>query len=181
MNTSHPLDSSLQHLLLENMAEEAMPTARSEALLSKLQARIADDKNADSGQPVKHVAADAGAWDIFVPGIQVKLLHRADGVQSYLLKLAPGSALPPHRHSLIEECIVLEGSLCIRDKGGDITATRGTFHLAPAGKAHAAIRSDTGALIYLRGAVPDSDHVSWMGKGVLRDFAMQGLRHWFQR
>ena len=179
MNTpDSPIEKPLMHLLLENIAEETLPAARCNPLLARLQARIGDDKAAP--QQVKSVTADVGEWQPFTPGVKVKLLHRSDEFQSYLLRLEPGSMLPPHRHPLIEECVVLEGSLRVRSTQGEILATPGTFHLAPAGEKHAAIRSDEGALIYLRGAVPDKDDIDWLAGGAL-GAAAQGLRHWFRR
>lgn len=90
----------------------------------------------------------------FAEGIRIKVLHGEGARMSYLLKLAPGAALPPHRHPLDEHCVVLQGALQIGDAH---VVTAGGFHLAPAGSLHAAVASREGALIFLHGAVPAFD------------------------
>ena len=90
----------------------------------------------------------------FAEGIRIKVLHGDGERLSYLLQLAPGAALPPHRHPVDEHCVVLQGALQIGDAH---VVTAGGFHLAPAGSLHAAVASRDGALIFLHGAVPAFD------------------------
>lgn len=89
-------------------------------------------------------------WHAIGKGLTRKVLHQAGGVMSYLLRLAPGATIPPHRHPMDEECVVLEGELRI----GSLRLAAGGFHLARAGSLHEAICSDDGALVFLRGAAP---------------------------
>lgn len=96
------------------------------------------------------VAADAGTWRPFGPGLQLKVLHQGDGIMSYLVQLAAGASLPPHRHPVDEECIVLAGEVTI----GALRLTAGGFHLGRQDLPHDRLHSEHGALIYLRGAVP---------------------------
>jgi quercetin dioxygenase-like cupin family protein len=114
------------------------------------------ERVADADDSHLTVAADAGAWQPLAEGVQLKVLHEADGVLSYLLRLAPGASLPPHRHPMDEECIVLEGWLQV---GSRLRVGPGGYHLARRGALHATLRSDTGATLFLRGAVPQADHV----------------------
>lgn len=97
-----------------------------------------------------------GDWQPFLPGVEIKVLHHREQTLSYLLRLAPGASLPPHRHPQDEECVVLEGRLQI---GSHTRIDAGGYHLAHRGALHATVRTDTGATIFLRGAVPDADHV----------------------
>ena len=97
------------------------------------------------------VHADAAGWKPFDARAQIKVLHRAGDVMSYLLRLAPGATLAPHRHPIDEECVVLEGRLRI---GDELLVDAGGFHLAHRDALHATITSDEGATIYLRGAIP---------------------------
>jgi anti-sigma factor ChrR (cupin superfamily) len=92
-----------------------------------------------------------GAWQPFGAGIQMKVLHEAEGVMSYLLRFEPGASLPPHRHPIDEECMVLEGEVVI----GELRVRAGGFHLGRKDVLHDRLSSDTGALIFLRGAVPE--------------------------
>jgi len=86
-----------------------------------------------------------------VQGVDIKVLHEADGIMSYLLRLAPGASFSPHRHPIDEECVVLEGTLQI---GSDLWVPAGGFHLAHRDSVHATVSSVTGATIFLRGASP---------------------------
>lgn len=132
-------------------ADHALGAARARGIRRRLMERVAD---ADT----THLTIDAGGgdWQPFLDGVQIKVLHERDGVLSYLLRFAPGAALPPHRHPVDEECVVLEGRLQV---GTQLEIGPGGYHLAHAGALHASVRSDTGAVIFLRGAVPEADQV----------------------
>jgi quercetin dioxygenase-like cupin family protein len=118
----------------------------------RLLERVADD---DSSHCT--VQAEQGHWQPFADGVRIKVLHEnADGGLSYLLHLAPGASLPAHRHPLDEECVVLQGTLRV---GSHLQVGAGGWHLAHAGALHATLHTDTGALIYLRGAVPEAQHL----------------------
>lgn len=114
------------------------------------------DRVADAEDQLRTVPAQAGDWQPFLPGVALKALREQDGVLSYLLRLSPGARLPAHRHPLDEECVVLEGTLRV---GSRIEVGPGGYHLAPQGALHAPISTDTGATIFLRGAVPEAWHV----------------------
>lgn len=119
------------------------------AIRSRLLERVAD---AD----ISHLTLDAddGPWLLFLDGVHIKVLHQREGVLSYLLRLEPGAALPPHRHPQDEECVVLAGRLRV---GSHTEIGPGGYHLAHAGALHATISTATGATIFLRGAVPRAD------------------------
>jgi len=117
------------------------------AVRRRLMERVAD---ADTSH--LSIGGDEGAWQPFVDGVAIKVLRERDGVMSYLLRFAPGAVLPPHRHPLDEECLVLEGRLRI---GSRQEIGPGGYHLARGGALHASITSDSGATVFLRGAVPD--------------------------
>jgi anti-sigma factor ChrR (cupin superfamily) len=125
-------DARLRQRVLRTIAAEATPSHR-------------------TVQPV-----DAAApWQPWGPGLQIKVLHEADGVMSYLVRLAAGASLPPHRHPIDEECVVLEGTVNI----GSLRVPAGGYHRGLRGLPHDALRSDEGAVIFLRGAVPDTAQV----------------------
>ena len=119
------------------------------AIRSRRLERVAD---AD----ISHLTLDAddGPWLLFLDGVHIKVLHQREGVLSYLLRLEPGAALPPHRHPQDEECVVLAGRLRV---GSHTEIGPGGYHLAHAGALHATISTATGATIFLRGAVPRAD------------------------
>ncbi|HRD85916.1 MAG TPA: cupin domain-containing protein [Rubrivivax sp.] len=114
------------------------------------------DRVADTDATHLTIAADDGDWHPFVEGVSIKVLREHQGTLSYLLRLAPGACLPPHRHPVDEECIVLEGRLRV---GTRVDIGPGAYHLAHGGALHPTISTRTGATIFLRGAVPDATQV----------------------
>jgi anti-sigma factor ChrR (cupin superfamily) len=80
------------------------------------------------------------------------VLHHDGDTLSYLLRLEAGAALPAHRHPQDEECLVLEGEMHI----GELVVPTGGYHLGRKGVLHDRLTSPAGALIFLRGAVPDA-------------------------
>lgn len=114
------------------------------------------DRVADADDSHLTIDADDGDWQPFLDGIRIKVLREDAGVLSYLLQLAPGATLPPHRHPQDEECVVLQGRLHV---GRSLQLGPGGYHLAHAGALHASISTPTGATIFLRGAVPDAGQV----------------------
>lgn len=99
------------------------------------------------------LTAEQGAWRDLGGGLSLKPLHRDGQTLSYLVRMAPGAQLPPHRHPLDEECVVLEGEVLI----GGAALGAGGFHLGRRDVLHDAILSPGGALLYLRGALPEVD------------------------
>ena len=108
---------------------------------------------AQSSTP-QHLTARPGPadWQPFGSGVSIKVLHESQGIMSYLLRLAPGAALPAHRHPVDEECVVLEGEVQI----GELRVGAGGFHLGRRDVLHDRLCSTAGAVIYLRGAVPEA-------------------------
>lgn len=90
-------------------------------------------------------------WQQFIAGLSFKPLRKDGGTLTYLLRIAPGAVVPAHRHAADEECLVLEGDLHME---GALVLRAGDYHLARAGVLHAPIRSESGALLFLRGAEP---------------------------
>lgn len=110
------------------------------------------ERVADADASHSNIDAHEGDWQPLDDGVAVKVLHAQDGVLSYLLRLAPGARVPAHRHRLDEECVVLQGRLLL---GSRYSLGPGGWHLARAGTLHASLVAPEGALVYLRGAVPD--------------------------
>ena len=134
--------------LAEAGAAERADDVGRQRIKRRLLARIAED------QRPRHLTVQAaqGQWQPFGDGLTLKVLHEADGILSCLVRLAPGAELPAHRHPVDEECVVLEGALTI----GSLEVAAGGFHLGRRGVLHERIVSPGGALIFLRGAIPDA-------------------------
>jgi anti-sigma factor ChrR (cupin superfamily) len=76
-------------------------------------------------------------------GIEIKVLYSdASGITTALFKLDPGSVVPLHEHTALEQTFVLEGTL--EDHEG--VCGPGQFVWRPAGNRHEAV-APTGALI----------------------------------
>ena len=140
------IDADLIDSLAANQAVEHVSPAVAARIKHRVLERIA---RAETRHLTTHAAE--GHWQPFKQGVQIKVLHEADGIMSYLLRLAPGAVIGAHRHRVDEECVVLEGSLLI---GDDLVVDAGGFHLAHGNTLHAPITSRLGATIFLRGAAP---------------------------
>lgn len=103
------------------------------------------------------IRAAEGDWQAFMPKVALKVLMRDGDTMTYLMRIEPGGMVPPHDHPQTEECVVLDGEAYI----GDLRVKAGDYHAAPAGKPHGLLRSDGGALLFLRGAVPAAKNVRW--------------------
>lgn len=130
---------------LQPLAETVAGVAPPADLWSKIEAALPQP------QPAITIRADAGNWITILPGVEKKNLHAeiAGGVESFLLRLAPGAELPAHPHPQDEICLVMSGEFMI----GDLHLKAGDYHHAFAGAAHPACHSPTGAVLYIRGAL----------------------------
>ena len=84
------------------------------------------------------------------PGITYKKLHfdNASGLLTMLVRMEPGAHYPAHRHSLLEQCLVLEGDL-IHD--GHVYGP-GDFTWAEAGSIDPGLHTERGTLLLIIGA-----------------------------
>lgn len=78
--------------------------------------------------------ADEGEWQEIGPGLTAKTLFvdHLRGTITSLMKMAPGGALPPHRHLGNEQFYILEGDCSVQ--GAQLGP--GDFHRAAAGTVH---------------------------------------------
>lgn len=134
-------------------ADDLLPDARKRHLKKSLMNR--------ASVGMKVVRSDAAAWESFLPGIDVRVLHQdADNAtQTALWRLAPGARIPPHPHSKDEECLILEGVLT--HQGVDYQS--GDYMRAPAGSRHDTITSRDGAIMLIRG-----ESINWSERMMLR-------------
>ncbi len=150
MNNKHSLDPDddansrvVQDALLEALAPVPLSPEQASAVKLGLLGRIKASREA--GKAFIHVRFEDGEWENLVPGVRVKRL--AGNQRGVLLDLQPGTVIPFHRHHQDEECVVLRGEVQL----GDMTVRAGDYHVATAGSRHGAVRSSSGALVYLRG------------------------------
>jgi hypothetical protein len=144
-----PLDGELAALIAGALEPEPHDAGAIDRVKQKLLRRIAAES---TDRHLTEPPGEAG-WQPFGDGLSIKVLHEDAGVMSYLLRLAPGASLPAHRHPVDEECVVLEGEVQI----GALRLGPGGFHLGRRNVLHDVLRSADGAVIFLRGAVPEAD------------------------
>lgn len=100
-------------------------------------------------QPMKgltFIRASEGTWWKIAPGVTAKLLS-FDPISrrtTTLLRFAPGTRYSPHRHTAVEELLVLEGGC--RIAGREMTV--GDYHRAEAGTVHHDTSTDEGCLLF---------------------------------
>jgi anti-sigma factor ChrR (cupin superfamily) len=89
----------------------------SASLWGRLAQRIAEETGKEPGIPSSQLLAKP-EWEEAAPGISVKLLatDTEKNRVSMLVRLAPGTDYPPHRHAGVEELHLLHGELMIDDK-----------------------------------------------------------------
>ena len=97
------------------------------------------------------VRLEDGDWVSIEAGLEKKLLYRdpVTGEASYLFRMQPGALIEGHHHAKAEECLILEGDLAI----GDLRLNAGDYHVAAEGTIHPVLRSQGGALMFVRGAL----------------------------
>jgi anti-sigma factor ChrR (cupin superfamily) len=112
-----------------------------------LWARVAQRIGVDGETPPEARWAEEPAWKDVAPGISCKLLA-TDAVHervSMLVRLAPGTAYPPHRHAGIEELHLLDGELWIEDR----KLLPGDYNRCEPGTADNRVWSETGCTCVL--------------------------------
>ena len=120
-----------------------------DALIERVRRRVMASVQ-EQPRPSRTVRAGDGDWQTLLPGLQCKVLWSGGEQASCFLRAAPGVTIPRHLHSANEECVVLEGSVRI---GRDLVLHPGDFHIAFPGSEHEEVHTDTGALVFLRGAL----------------------------
>jgi quercetin dioxygenase-like cupin family protein len=158
MNTSLPLPpddgAALDDDTLAALNAAQLPEPVDAQLAARVKRRVLDRiAGAEAAQVA--VPPDAGTWRPVLPGVQMKVLHDSGGIMSYLLRMAPGSTLPNHRHPHDEECVVIEGSVQM----GGITMGPGGYLMERKDTLHPPLTTADGATIYLRGASPRNEHL----------------------
>lgn len=95
-----------------------------------------------------------GDWQTILEGVEKKTLLRdeEEGVESYLLRVAPNTKFPAHGHARIEECYVIEGEFFY----GDLRLRAGDFQAVPPGYDHVEAYTEIGTTVFLRGEIRDA-------------------------
>jgi hypothetical protein len=118
----------------------------SASLWERLAQRIATETGEEPLVPLPERRVDP-EWKDVAPGIACKLLATDPEKNrvSMLVRLAPGTDYPPHRHEGVEELHMLDGELIVDDK----TFYPGDYRRAEAGTFDHRVWSETGCTCVL--------------------------------
>lgn len=95
-----------------------------------------------------HIVPSSQGWQpTAVPGIDVRALHvdEARDAVTMLIRMAPGTSYPRHRHGGDEECFVIRGVLKIEDH----VLRAGDYQFAPRGSIHGVQSTDEGCMLLI--------------------------------
>ena len=163
-NASRPPDTVLPRPLLTRLLDAGRSGRAADDRVDGVRRRLLDRVRADAptgAAAAAHALADAfitlrgstqvgDGWVELLPKAHAKLLFTDGVAESYMIRLEPGAWAPAHEHPADEECLVLAGTLW----QGDVFLQAGDFHVARPGMKHGELRTDTGALVYIRYARP---------------------------
>jgi quercetin dioxygenase-like cupin family protein len=148
--------------LVETIGLVSPPLQAAERLRAKLLDKVRDAPQALAARTLAnafitlHASTEQGdGWVELLPKAHAKLLFTDGEAESYMNRLEPGAWAPEHEHPADEECLVLEGSLW----QGDVYLKAGDFHLARPGMKHGELRTETGALVFIRYGKPLSQYL----------------------
>ncbi|HEX8476517.1 MAG TPA: cupin domain-containing protein [Pyrinomonadaceae bacterium] len=100
--------------------------------------------------------AGEGEWqETADEGVFAKVLFvdKERATVTSLVKMSPGARVPMHRHTGVEQCLVLEGDL----HAGAVTLLTGDYHCALPGSVHEELHSEHGTLLLI--VAPESYEV----------------------
>jgi hypothetical protein len=133
----------LEGPIVEAFGAELRPSG---SLWERLAQRVAAETGEDPISPAPSPEPQP-EWKDVAPGISCKILAtdtERDRV-SMLVRLAPGTDYPPHRHAGIEEVYMLQGELIVDDK----TLYPGDHLRSEAGSSDQRVWSETGCACVL--------------------------------
>ncbi len=116
----------LRQNLLASIAKESCPVSKQEPSLPFVSAQHLSQ--------IFSLRADEGEWRALGPGMLTKTLFvdQSRGIVTSLVRMLPGTALPPHKHIGEEQFYVLEGDCHVH--GARLGP--GDFHRAAPGSIH---------------------------------------------
>lgn len=141
--SSPPLDAAL----LEALSAASAPSTPDAQAAARMREKLLQRVHAPAPDYL-FVHSHQGEWVTLLHGVELKLLRQDDASRSFLIRMTPGSKLPPHEHALEEESLVLEGDATING----VLCLAGDYHMAPKGKPHGWVTSEKGCLLFIRGA-----------------------------
>jgi anti-sigma factor ChrR (cupin superfamily) len=99
------------------------------------------------------VRGDEQGWQTILDGLEVKQLFADPAAENVtmLVRMAPGSEYPAHRHGGHEQCFVLEGDVEV----GEIKLRAGDYQCATTDSVHEVTRTREGCLLMIVSSTKD--------------------------
>jgi len=144
-------DASSYHRFLVSWPTDVLRPSAS--LWERLSKRIAAETGGEPVSPAPQRWAQP-EWKEVAPGISCKLLatDTEKNRVSMLVRLAPGTDYPPHRHAGVEELHLLEGELWIDDR----KLYPGDYNRGEPGAVDRRVWSETGCTCVLLTSIHDT-------------------------
>jgi anti-sigma factor ChrR (cupin superfamily) len=145
-----PFESTVRALGFS--APDAEPPSRARAELVARITASTTEQTGESGQRVDNgqfvsIRSSEGRWRELMKGVLLKKLHLdpATGIATSLVRMMPGTALPIHQHTGVEQFYVIEGDCQV---AGQLLRS-GDYHRAEAGSTHETTSTVEGTLLLL--------------------------------
>lgn len=143
-------DPQTRRSLLQRIQSSSAPSSSTTPLRQSL-AKTTEAQGQDQWVVQR---AEEAAWEATsIPGIRTRILF-VDEPRNYftaLVRMEPGAAYPAHVHGGPEECLVLEGELCV----GDTVLRKGDYQRAARGSRHGVQSTTTGCLLLVTSSLND--------------------------
>jgi anti-sigma factor ChrR (cupin superfamily) len=142
-------------LLALGCSEEEPGSHVREELKSRTSEGQLGERDQHDTERVYSILANEGDWEEWAEGIQFKPLFRdqASGLCTSIVRMLPGTALPPHRHTGTEQFFILEGDCYVHGR----RLGPGDFHRAEVDTEHEYTYTVGGTMFLL--VAPASFHI----------------------
>jgi anti-sigma factor ChrR (cupin superfamily) len=125
------------------MAAQGGDVPPPDGLFARIEAVL--DAEATIERYATNLRLDAADWVEIAPGV---LKRKLWDDHTFLARLEPGRAFPPHDHPWTEHCIVISGDMVV----DGVTFGPGDYHAPHKGSRHGDLRTENGMLLLVRRA-----------------------------
>jgi quercetin dioxygenase-like cupin family protein len=147
------LQSTMEQVVMGAPVPHIRPNVKDRLMAGALKSKF---QGFEEPEPGVHVLrAGNGNWkQTGYPGVTTKILHleKDTRMATAILRLAAGARYPPHRHSKLEQCLVLSGDVRL---GAKLHIFAGDYEKALPGTNHEYLSSDTGCELLIVSSLED--------------------------
>jgi anti-sigma factor ChrR (cupin superfamily) len=129
--------------LIASISNQLQPIALPNPRRAKLWLRVVEFALLQKPDSMR---AEQSAWQTFLPGIEIKVLHTQANTETAIWRMQPGAKIPSHPHAHDEECLILSGSLLVER----VRYQAGDFLMAKVGQIDPTFYAPDGAMLLIR-------------------------------